>query len=112
MTSFILTSEEWQYLQTRHGDGLSLVVKGFAVLDKDGSVVLGPELSLVMEELADADCEGLEQGVIAVRGKRFCMLIEPYRHITGAIRILPCQNNAELAEAIRERRNHNDTAVD
>jgi hypothetical protein len=109
-TAFILTNAEWQFALRGEGDALSLVAKGLARLDRDGGVELGPELALVAEEAANAARETLEPGVFALRGRRFCLLVTPYPHTNGAVKIALYKDSAALAAAIDERSPHGKAA--
>jgi hypothetical protein len=103
MSAFILTEDEWRFATTGSGDAIGLVDKGLADFNGDGAAVLGRELSLVAREAASADSREIAPGVSALRGARFCMLVEPYPQIRGAIRIALCKDEGALRELIDER---------
>jgi hypothetical protein len=102
-TAFILTRAEWNFARTGEGWAASLVDKGLAVFDEDGGITLGQELRLIAEEAVSADAEEREPGVFALRGGRFCMLIEPYRLIPDALKISLYKDEKSLVEAIKGR---------
>ena len=102
-TSLILTAQEWQFALCGEGDIGELDEKGLAKRDEDGSVTLGPELRLIVEEYDSAVPQEVAQRVIALRGKRFCMLIEPYQYMEDALKISLYKDNAALQEALSER---------
>jgi hypothetical protein len=104
MTSaFILTQDEWRFAMTGSGDALGLVDKGLADFGDGGAAVLGRELATVAREAAGADSREVAPGVTALCGARFCMLMEPYPQIRGAIRITLCKDEGALRELIDER---------
>lgn len=108
-TSLILTAQEWQFALRREGDPGGLCEKGLAKLDENEQAVLGPELKLIAEEYIDASPDEVAPGVTALRGERFCMLIEPYALISDAMKITLLKDAAALEEALEERgKNEND----
>jgi hypothetical protein len=106
--AFILTRGEWDFARTGEGWAATLVEKGLATFDEDGGVSLGRELRLVADEAESAEREEIEPGVCALRGKRFCMVIEPYRLIPDGLKISLYRDGKALEEAIRERGGRDD----
>ena len=102
-TSLILTNQEWKYALCGEGDIGDLDEKGLVKRDEDGSVTLGPELRLIVEEYGSAERQEVAQRVTAVSGKRFCMLIEPYQYMEDTLKISLYKDNAALQEALSER---------
>ena len=107
-TSLILTVQEWNCaLRGECGEG-GLFEKGLAKRDENGAETLGPELRLIVEEYGSADAEEISAGATALRGGRFCMLIEPYPHMQDTLRISLYKDGAALDEALEERGNMQD----
>ena len=102
-TSLILTMQEWQYALTGEGDVAQLCEKGFAKRDESGAIAVGPELRLIVEEYSSANIDEITAELTALRGKRFCMLIEPYPLIRETLKISLFKDNAALSEALVER---------
>jgi len=102
-TSLILTGKEWDYALYGGGEPGQLCEKGLASRGENEEVVIGPELKLIVEEYISAAAGEVSGGVTAIRGKRFCMLIEPYPHIEGTLKIMLLKDAAALEEAISER---------
>jgi hypothetical protein len=103
-TAFILTGGEWDFALTGGGDPGALADKGLASLDESGAAVVGPELRLLADEYRGADAEEIEPGVEVLRGARFCMIKERYRHIPGAWKLSLFRDERALLDALDERR--------
>ena len=111
-SSFILTRREWEFALSGEGDGLSLAAKGLASLKADGGVALGAELRLVSEEARLAAAAEIAPGAIALRGSRFCLLVEPYPLAGDTLKIALYKDEAALCAAMRERSTDSDKAAD
>ena len=102
-TSLILTAQEWQFALHGEGDAGELLEKGLIKRDESGAITSGPELRLIVEEYGSAVREEISPGVTALRGKRFCMLIEPYQHMDDTLKISLFKDSAALREELEER---------
>jgi hypothetical protein len=105
--AFILTRDEWNFARTGEGAAVTLLEKGLAIETENGEISLIRELKTVAEEARSAVTEEIEPGVFALRGVRFCMMIEPYRLISDTLKISLYKDHDALLEAIQERRNCN-----
>ena len=103
LSSFILSRQEWRYALSGEGDPGSLEDKGLATRDGNGSIVTCDALRLVAREYAAANPEEIAPGVTAMRGKRFCMLIEEYPLMEDALKITLLKDQAALEAEIGER---------
>ena len=107
-TSLILSKQEWKYALCGEGDIGELDEKGLVKSNEDGSVTLGPELRLIVDEYGSAVPEEAAPGITALCGKRFCMLIEPYQRMDDTLKLSLYKDNAALQEALSERGNIQD----
>jgi hypothetical protein len=110
-TSFILTNSEWRFVTHGRGDALSLIEKGLATLNDSDVIELSRELLIVAEEAKSAEATEIESGVFALRGDRFCLLLEPYRNMPDALKIALYRDSTALDAAIRERRGENNGEI-
>jgi len=102
-TSLILSAQEWRFALCGEGEPGELCGKGFAKLDENERVVLGPELRAIVQEYDAAVPEDVTGGGTALRGERFCMLIEPYPLIMDTLKITLYKDAYTLDEALAER---------
>ena len=102
-TSLILSMQEWQYALSGEGDICELYEKGLVKRDESGAVSLSPELRLIVEEYGSATLEEISPGVTALRGKRFCMLIEPYKLMKETLKLSLYKDEEALKGALEER---------
>lgn len=103
-TSLILTAQEWRYAICGEGEPGELCEKGLAKRDDNDCVVIGPELRAIAEEYGAAAPEEVEGDATALRGERFCMLIESYPLIKDTLKITLLKDAIELEEALENRR--------
>jgi len=104
-TSLILTAQEWRYAVCGEGESGGLCEKGLAIRDENERLVLGPELRMIVEEYGSVRPDIIAPDVTAVRGGRFCMLIEPYKLIKDTLKITLLKDASALETALEERGN-------
>ena len=103
--SLILTNDEWNYALTGQGNPGELEEKGLLYSDDNDIPKLGRELELIVDEYHKTVADIIDSETIAVRGARFCILIEPYRLMSNTIKISLHKDATALQDALTERSN-------
>ena len=104
ISSLILTKHEWGSALRGEGEMEGLCDKGLATRDESGTATLSREMQLIVDEYYQASAEEITPEITALRGGRFCMLVEPYPLMKEALKITLLRDGEALDEEFEERR--------